>query len=71
MRNHEAWIGEQYQELEEKLLDMGVTIFHENTEQLVKNKEIIQLAGLDDPDFTDRDSSIQESITQSRFFSKI
>ncbi|MDE7252071.1 MAG: metallophosphoesterase [Acetatifactor sp.] len=64
--NHEAWIGEQYQDLEDKLLDIGVVIFHDNTEQLVKNNEIIQLAGLDDPDFTDRNSSIQESMLKTK-----
>lgn len=64
--NHEAWIGEQYQELEEKLLDIGVVILHDKTEQLAKNNEIIQLAGLDDPDFTDRDSSVQESMLNTR-----
>lgn len=64
--NHEAWIGEQYQELEEKLLDIGVVIFHDNTEQVAKNNEIIQFAGLDDPDFTDRDSSIQESMLNTK-----
>lgn len=60
--NHEAWIGGRYQELEEKLLDIGVVILNDRAEQLVKNNEIIQIAGLDDPDFTDRNSSIQESM---------
>lgn len=64
--NHEAWIGGQYQNLEEKLLDIGVVIFHDNAEQLVKNNEIIQLAGLDDPDFTDENSSIQESMLNTK-----
>lgn len=64
--NHEAWIGGQYQNLEEKLLDIGVVIFHDNTEQLVKNNEIIQLAGLDDPDFTDENSSVQESMLNTK-----
>lgn len=60
--NHEAWIGGQYQELEEKLLDIGVDILNDRAVQLVKNNEIIQIAGLDEPDFTDRNSSIQESM---------
>ena len=64
--NHEAWIGEQYQELEEKLLDIGVIILHDNTKQIAKNNEIIQLAGLDDPDFTDRNSSVQESMLNTK-----
>lgn len=64
--NHEAWIGEQYQELEKKLLNEGVVILHDRSEQLTKNNETIQLAGLDDPDFTDRDSSIQESMLETK-----
>ena len=59
--NHEAWIG-QYQELEKKLLDAGAVILHDSAQQLTKNNETIQLAGLDDPDFTDRNSSVQEGM---------
>jgi predicted MPP superfamily phosphohydrolase len=57
--NHEAWIGEKYQELEKKLIDAGVIVLHDESMELAKNNETILLAGLDDPDFTDRDSSIQ------------
>lgn len=64
--NHEAWIGGRYQELEEKLLDIGVVILNDRAEQLAKNNEIIQIAGLDDPDFTDRNSSIQESMLNDK-----
>lgn len=49
--NHEAWIGEQYQELEEKLLDIGVNILHDRAVKVIKNGETIQIAGLDDPYF--------------------
>lgn len=64
--NHEAWIGGRYRELEEKLLDIGVVILNDRAEQLAKNNEIIQIAGLDDPDFTDRNSSIQESMLNDK-----
>ena len=57
--NHEDWIGEKYQELEKKLIDAGVIVLHDESMELAKNNETILLAGLDDPDFTDRDSSIQ------------
>ena len=57
--NHEAWIGEKYQELDKKLIDAGVIVLHDESMELAKNNETILLAGLDDPDFTDRDSSIQ------------
>ena len=64
--NHEAWIGGQYQELEQRLLDEAVVILHDRSVQLTKNNETIQLAGLDDPDFTDGDASIQQSILETK-----
>lgn len=64
--NHEAWIGAQYQELEQRLLDEAVVILHDRSVQLTKNNETIQLAGLDDPDFTDGDVSIQQSILETK-----
>lgn len=54
--NHEAWIGIQYQILEQRLLKEGVIILHDEVIELKKENELIQLAGLDDPDFTSRDS---------------
>ncbi|HQB32257.1 MAG TPA: metallophosphoesterase [Erysipelotrichaceae bacterium] len=54
--NHEAWIGIQYQILEQRLLKEGVIILHDEVIELKKDNELIQLAGLDDPDFTSRDS---------------
>ena len=64
--NHEVWIGGQYQKLEQKLLDEAVVILHDRTIQLIKNHETIQLAGLDDPGFTDRDSYIRESMLETK-----
>jgi predicted MPP superfamily phosphohydrolase len=64
--NHEAWIGEQYQELEKKLLDAGVTVLHDKAVSLTKDNVKIQIAGLDDPDFTDRDFHLQESILKTK-----
>lgn len=64
--NHEAWIGEQYKELEKILIKKGVVILHDSSLQLTKDNEIIQLAGLDDPDFTDRDSSIQQNMLETK-----
>ena len=63
--NHEAWLGEQYQELESILLDEGVAILHDRAVQLIKNTESIQLAGLDDPDFTDR-APLQQSMIKTK-----
>ena len=64
--NHEAWIGEQYQELEEKLLDIGVNILHDRAVKVIKNGETIQIAGLDDPYFAGGDLSVQENRLKTR-----
>ena len=64
--NHEAWIKEQYMELEKGLIAEDVVILHDNVIQLTKDSEAIQIAGLDDPDFTDSDIYIQESMLQTR-----
>lgn len=64
--NHEARIGERYRELEKKLLASGAVILHDGVEPLSKNDEIIQIAGLDDPDFTDKNSAVQESMLGSK-----
>ena len=62
--NHEAWIGEQYEELEQKILNAGVVILHDSSVNLTRGNETIQLVSLDDPDFTGSGSSIQESMSQ-------
>lgn len=62
--NHEAWMGEQYQELEKILLDESVVILHDRAVQLTKDGETIQLAGIDDPEFTERDASVQKSVIE-------
>lgn len=64
--NHEAWIGNQYQELEKILLDASVVVLHDKSVNLTKNNETIQLAELDDPDFTDRDASVQQSMLETK-----
>ena len=64
--NHEAWIKEQYKELEKGLIAEDVVILHDNVTQLTKGSETIQIAGLDDPDFTDRGTYIQESMLQRK-----
>lgn len=49
--NHEAWIGDNYDSMEEKLIALGVVVPHNQTVQLEKDGETIQLIGIDDPDF--------------------
>ena len=43
----------------------GVAILHDRAVQLIKNTESIQLAGLDDPDFTDR-APLQQSMIKTK-----
>lgn len=64
--NHEAWIGPQYSELEKKLLDASVHVIRDQSVQLTRNQETIQIVGLDDPDFTDRDAMIQQSMLETK-----
>ena len=64
--NHEAWIAGQFGLLEEGLLKEGIRVLHDEVVLLTRNGQSIQLAGLDDPDFTDRASYLQESILQTK-----
>lgn len=64
--NHEAWLGESYQALEKILQEESVVVLHDAVIQLKKGGQAIQIAGLDDPDFTDRDSSIQQSMLETK-----
>lgn len=64
--NHEAWIKEQYTELEKGLIAEDVVVLHDSVIQMNRGSETIQISGLDDPDFTDRDIYIQESIVQTK-----
>ncbi len=63
--NHEAWLGEQYQKLEKVLLDEGVVILHNKSVQLVNDKDSIHLVGIDDPNFSDKDFSIEQSLSEA------
>ncbi len=64
--NHEARIGKQYQDLEKKLLDVGVVVLHDKTVSVSKDDETIQFVGLDDPNFRDSDFLIQENTGEYR-----
>ncbi len=63
--NHEARIDEQYRDLDKKLLENGVINLGDKVLNLKKNNETIQLAGLNDPDFTDYEASVQEGILKT------
>ncbi len=64
--NHEARIGKQYQDLERILLDENVIVLHDSWIKLTRGNDLIQIAGLDDPNFTSRDSSTHEKILQTK-----
>ena len=64
--NHEAWIGTQFSELEKMLFAENVQILHDEVIRLEKDGQTIQLAGLDDPDFTERDTAVKQSILQTK-----
>lgn len=64
--NHEAWIKGQYEELEKQLIAGGVVILHDQVVQLSRGKGTIQIAGLDDPDFSDAGPYALDSIFEAK-----
>ena len=64
--NHEAWIGSQYEELKTSLENAGVTVLQDEAIELNYGDECIQLIGLNDPDFSERDSFLSESILETK-----
>lgn len=64
--NHEARLGSKYQELKTSLENVGVTVLKDEAIQLEHGEESIQLIGLYDPNFSEQDSSLSESILQTK-----
>ena len=64
--NHEAWVGSQYEELKTSLENAGVTVLQDEAIELNYGDECIQLIGLNDPDFSERDSFLAESILETK-----
>ena len=64
--NHEARLGEQYQKLEKILLEENVVVLHDGYTELTRNNETILIAGLDDPNFTDINSAVHNSILKTK-----
>lgn len=50
--NHEAWLGSDYNELENALIEEGVIVLHDEAVTLEKEGQAIQMIGVDDPDFS-------------------
>lgn len=63
--NHEAWINEQYQTLEEQLKAAGVIVLQDNYVTLGKNGSYLQIAGLRDPAFTEPENELQEEVLRT------
>ncbi len=55
MGNHEVWLFSRYEELQQKLIDVGVIVLRNEVIEITRNEETIQIAGLDDPDYYDTD----------------
>ena len=64
--NHEAWIGSQYEELKTSLENAGVTVLQDEAIELNYGDVCIQLIGLNDPDFSERDRLLSESILEAK-----
>ena len=64
--NHEAWVGSQYEDLKTSLENAGVTVLQDEAIELNYGDECIQLIGLNDPDFSERDSFLSESILETK-----
>ena len=64
--NHEAWIGSQYEELKTSLQNTGITVLQDEAIELNYGDVCIQLIGLNDPDFSERDSFLSESILETK-----
>lgn len=57
--NHEWWSG-KFDELEQKLLDLGVHVMRNRTEELTIGNDRIRLIGIDDPANTTREIEMTE-----------
>lgn len=64
--NHEAWIGSQYDEMKTALEKMGVVVLEDEAVELEHGGASIQLIGLNDPAFAEREASLAESILETR-----
>lgn len=64
--NHEAWIGSQYEEFKISLENAGVTVLQDEAVELNYGDACIELIGLNDPDFSDRDGFLAESVLETK-----
>lgn len=69
--NHEAWIGDSYNELESQLTDIGVNVLRNESVKLSKGSDAVWIIGVDDPDFSERSSlfNLSEEIISTEIHS--
>lgn len=67
--NHEAWIGiTEYTKFEEKILELGVIVLHNEISILENKGEKIAIVGVDDPDYNGRFSeNLKQAVTDEYF----
>ena len=67
--NHEAWVSENiYSEFEDNLIEMGISVLHNEKVLLEREEAKISLIGIDDPDFFERATlgGIQGAIIETK-----
>lgn len=64
--NHEIRLGEGYADLENRLLEVGVNVLHNEVINIEKEGAIIQLIGVDDVDLYDMDYTPHDIIMKNK-----
>lgn len=64
--NHESRAAEDYEILEEKLRECGTVVLRDRAVRLKKDGEEILIAGLEDPEFTEKDPALQPALLQAK-----
>lgn len=64
--NHESRLGKSYYILEERLLDIGVKILHDEVTQIKKDGASIQIIGLNDPRFAHNNTNGYDKLLKMK-----
>ena len=64
--NHEERIGSRFSELEEMLIAENVQILRDQVICFEKNGQMIQIAGLDDPAFSEWENDLKQNIIKAK-----
>ena len=63
--NHEARLGREFTEFEEELSDEGVAVLRNKAEWIERNGQVIEIVGLDDPEFSRRGAETAQDILKT------